>query len=55
MNDDRHGGGGNGGSYQRQSFSITCANCGKSDTVPFEPRGDRPVLCRDCFRKQRES
>jgi len=38
----------------RQSFEITCANCGKTDTVPFEPRGDRPVLCSDCFRKQRE-
>jgi len=39
---------------QRQSFPITCSNCGKQDTVPFEPKGDRPVLCRDCFRKQRE-
>lgn len=38
----------------RQSYPITCANCGKQDTVPFQPRGDRPVLCRDCFRKQRE-
>ena len=37
----------------RESFEITCANCGKTDTVPFKPRGDRPVLCRDCFRKQR--
>lgn len=43
-----------GGGAQRQSFPITCSNCGKKDTVPFEPRGDRPVLCRDCFRKQRE-
>lgn len=39
----------------RPSFEITCSNCGKKDTVPFEPRGDRPVYCRDCFRKQRES
>jgi CxxC-x17-CxxC domain-containing protein len=46
MNDDRP---------QRQSFEITCAECGKTDTVPFKPRGDRPVLCRDCFRKQRPS
>nr|MBI5455399.1 zinc-ribbon domain containing protein [Candidatus Levybacteria bacterium] len=38
---------------ERQSFEITCAECGKTDTVPFKPRGDRPVLCRDCFRKQR--
>lgn len=42
-----------GDGRQRQSFEITCAQCGKKDTVPFEPRGDRPVLCRDCFRSQR--
>lgn len=46
-----HGGGGDRGA--KQSFPITCSECGKDDTVPFEPRGDRPVLCRDCFRKQR--
>ncbi len=48
-----NGGGGQGGG-QRQSFPITCSECGKSDTVPFEPRGDKPVLCRDCFRKKRD-
>lgn len=37
----------------RQSFEITCAKCGRKDTVPFEPRGDKPVLCRDCFRQQK--
>lgn len=37
----------------RQSFEITCSNCGKTDTVPFQPRGDRPVLCRDCFRAKK--
>lgn len=48
MGDDRGRGG------ERQSFEITCANCGKTDTVPFQPRGDRPVLCRDCFKAQRQ-
>lgn len=38
----------------RQMYPITCANCGKQDQVPFQPRGDRPVLCRDCFMKQRQ-
>ena len=47
-----HRGGGFGGG-PRQSFNITCANCGKQDTVPFQPKGDRPVLCRDCFRDKR--
>ncbi|MBP9719357.1 MAG: zinc-ribbon domain containing protein [Candidatus Levybacteria bacterium] len=49
MGDDRGGRGG-----ERQSFEITCAQCGKKDTVPFQPRGDRPVLCRDCFKSQRQ-
>lgn len=38
----------------RQSFEITCSSCGKKDTVPFRPSGDKPVFCGDCFRKQRE-
>ncbi len=46
-----NGDGGRGG--ERQSFPIKCSNCGKDDTVPFQPRGDKPVLCRDCFRQQR--
>ncbi|HEX8965592.1 MAG TPA: zinc-ribbon domain containing protein [Patescibacteria group bacterium] len=50
---DSHGRGGGFGGGQRQSFEITCSNCGKKDTVPFQPKGDRPVLCRDCFRAKR--
>lgn len=34
--------------------TITCAECGKQDTVPFKPKGDRPVLCADCFKKHKE-
>jgi len=50
-----NGGGGAGGDRgPRQSFPITCSNCGAEDTVPFQPKGDKPVLCRNCFRKQRE-
>lgn len=33
----------------RGSYPITCSRCGKQDTVPFEPREGREVLCRDCF------
>lgn len=40
---------------QRQSYEIKCAECGRADTVPFQPKGDRPVLCRDCFRRQRQT
>lgn len=47
--------GGRGGDRgSRQMYEITCSNCGRKDSVPFQPRGDRPVLCGDCFRRQRE-
>ena len=29
-------------------FEIVCDNCGKHDTVPFQPKVGRSVLCRDC-------
>jgi len=51
----RGGGGGGGGGYSsspRQMFPAVCAECGQSTEVPFEPRGDRPVYCRDCFAKR---
>lgn len=38
---------------QRQMFTIKCVSCGKEDQVPFQPRGDRPVYCRECFEKQK--
>jgi CxxC-x17-CxxC domain-containing protein len=37
----------------RQMFPAVCAQCGKETEVPFEPRGDRPVYCSDCFNKVR--
>jgi CxxC-x17-CxxC domain-containing protein len=39
----------------RQMFPATCAECGQSTQVPFQPRGDRPVYCSDCYRKVRPS
>ena len=41
------------GGEQRQMFTVTCADCGKETEVPFEPRNDRPIYCRDCFNKHR--
>jgi len=35
----------------REMFTVTCAQCGKDAQVPFQPRGDKPVYCSDCFRK----
>ena len=40
---------GNGGG--RQMYDAVCAECGRACKVPFEPRGDRPVYCSDCFRR----
>ncbi|MDZ4231115.1 MAG: zinc-ribbon domain containing protein [Dehalococcoidales bacterium] len=40
-------------SSRRQMFPAVCAECGKTTEVPFEPRGDRPVYCSDCYRKVR--
>ena len=37
----------------RQMFPATCAECGRDTEVPFEPRGDKPVYCSDCYRKVR--
>jgi CxxC-x17-CxxC domain-containing protein len=45
---------GGGGSYrsQREMFPATCSDCGKETQVPFQPRGDKPVYCSDCFSKR---
>ena len=37
----------------RQMFPATCSECGKSTEVPFQPRGDKPVYCSDCYQKNR--
>ncbi len=45
-----------GGGYDRgprEMHPVVCAECGKDTTVPFLPRGNRPVYCSDCFRGQR--
>jgi CxxC-x17-CxxC domain-containing protein len=49
-----YAGGGGGGRPQREMFQATCSACGKVAEVPFQPRGDKPVYCRDCF-SQRQS
>jgi len=48
------GGYGGGGGYSgepRQMYPATCARCGQETQVPFQPRGTRPVYCRDCYRE----
>lgn len=34
-------------------YEIICDHCGKHDTVPFQPKVGRSVLCKDCFEATR--
>ena len=45
----------NNGAAPRQMFKVICDGCGRETEVPFQPRGDRPVYCRECFAAQREA
>jgi CxxC-x17-CxxC domain-containing protein len=38
-----------------QGTPVICSGCGQPTTVPFEPRGDRPVFCRDCFQARKST
>ena len=38
---------------QRQMYTAKCSSCGGVAEVPFQPSGDKPVYCRDCFQQQR--
>ena len=38
---------------RRELFSATCSRCGNEAQVPFQPRGDKPVYCSDCFEQVR--
>jgi CxxC-x17-CxxC domain-containing protein len=40
---------------ESQGTTVTCSDCGKQTTVPFEPSGDRPVYCQDCYQSRKRS
>ncbi len=55
-------GGGGGGGWQRDNdrerpemHRATCAACNAVCEVPFRPNGEKPVYCRDCFRKPEDA
>jgi CxxC-x17-CxxC domain-containing protein len=50
---ERSGNSNYGYGSSRQMYPVKCAECGKDTEVPFEPRGDKPVYCSDCYRKVR--
>lgn len=41
---------------QRVSFPAVCSECGQETTVPFEPKDpSKPIYCRDCYTKMKQS
>jgi len=49
------GGRGRESSGPRQMYPAICSACGKETEVPFQPSGDKPVYCRECFQQRRAS
>lgn len=39
----------------RTMYKVICADCRKECEVPFRPSGDRPVYCKECFTKRKNS
>jgi CxxC-x17-CxxC domain-containing protein len=37
----------------RTMHPATCSACGKQTEVPFEPSGNKPVYCRECYQSRR--
>ena len=58
-NRDRFGGRQGGGRFgrrderPREMHDAKCGDCGNDCQVPFQPKEDRPVYCRDCFQNHR--
>ena len=38
---------------EREMFTATCGDCGNECQIPFKPKGDRPVYCRECFQNHK--
>ena len=34
---------------ERRMYEATCDECGNTAKLPFQPRGDKPVYCSNCF------
>jgi CxxC-x17-CxxC domain-containing protein len=49
------GGGGGYSSGPRQMYPAVCSECGRETEVPFQPRTDKPVYCRECFQLRRSA
>lgn len=38
---------------EREMFPAVCSDCGVETMVPFQPRGDKPVYCSNCFQSHK--
>ena len=38
---------------EREMHTATCGDCGNECQVPFKPKEDRPVYCRECFQNHK--
>jgi DNA-directed RNA polymerase len=53
---NRGGGGFRRGGFNRgprEMHKIVCKSCGKEDQVPFKPRDDKDVFCKECYFKSK--
>ncbi|MEM2916492.1 MAG: CxxC-x17-CxxC domain-containing protein [Candidatus Woesearchaeota archaeon] len=41
------------GAAPREMHKIKCSDCGADSEVPFKPAADRPVYCKECFKKRK--
>lgn len=41
--------GSDSGRREKAMHEITCAQCGQKAKVPFQPKEERPVYCRNCY------
>ena len=39
--------------FNREMTKIKCSECGKEAEVPFKPRNDTPVYCKECYFKKK--
>jgi len=46
-------GGGGGFGAPREMHKAVCSDCKKECEVPFKPRNDRPIYCKDCYSKRK--
>ncbi len=44
-----------GRNEDRQMFDAVCDECGNKCQVPFQPSGDKPVFCSNCFGEKKNA